>query len=77
VAKLNEIKGRYRIDGGLGHGLYEIYRVAPASVKARQAALISKSYFNYLRGFPNPMVYQELQRELSAFVKANASVFHH
>lgn len=75
--KLNEIKGRYRIDGGLGHGLYEIFRVAPTGVKARQAALLSKSYFNYLRGFPNLAVYQTLQRELSAFVKSNANVFHH
>ncbi len=76
VPRLNEIKNRYRIDGGLGHGLYEIYRLAPASVKGRQAALLSKAYFNLLRGAPNGNVSQELQRELSAFVKDNPHVFH-
>jgi hypothetical protein len=76
-AKFSQIKGRYWIDGGLGHGLYEIYRVAPASVKGRRAALVSKLYFNYLRGFPNRSVYNELAAETAAIVKANPNIFHH
>ncbi|MFT7287369.1 MAG: hypothetical protein ACI87W_001483, partial [Halieaceae bacterium] len=69
AAKFSEIKGRYRLDGGLGHRLYEIYRVAPGSANAKQVALLSKSYFNCLRGVPNPVAYQALQRDLSGFVK--------
>jgi hypothetical protein len=76
-AKFSQIKGRYWIDGGMGHGLYEIYRVAPASVKGKKAALVSKLYFNYLRGFPNRAVYNELAAEIGAIVKANPSIFHH
>jgi hypothetical protein len=76
-AKFFQIKGRYWIDGGFGHGLYEIYRVAPASVKGKRAALVSKLYFNYLRGFPNRSVYNELAAETAAIVKANPNIFHH
>ena len=74
--KFNEIKGRYRVEGGLGHGLYEIYRVSPGSVKAKHAALISKQYFDYLRGFPTWTATEELQRELAAIIKANPTIFH-
>jgi len=76
-AKFTEIKGRYWIDGGRGHGLYEIYRSAPGSPNAKQAAAISKRYFNFLRGMPNRLVYQELAPEIDAVVKANPLFFGH
>ena len=39
--------------GGLGHSLYEIYRVAPAGYIGRLAAMVSRSYYAYLRGYPD------------------------
>jgi hypothetical protein len=74
--KFFEIKSRYRIEGGRGHGLYEIYRVARETVEGKHAALISKHYFNYLRGFPDEKVYKLLEREINAIVKANPMIFH-
>ncbi len=76
-ASLAQLKSRFLVDGGLGHGLYEIYRVAPNTVKARQAALLSKSYFNYLRGVPNATLAKTLKLELTAFANANPMIFHH
>jgi hypothetical protein len=75
TAKYFELRSRFQIDGGLGHGLYEIWRKAQASVKGRHAAMISKAYYNYLRGSPNQRVRQELKRELDAIARANRVLF--
>ena len=50
------IKGKYQLEGGLGHALYEVYRVAPGTEKAKQAAELSKAYYAYFRrGGANPL----------------------
>jgi hypothetical protein len=77
TAKFNELKGRYRIEGGLGHGLYEIWQKGQASPKGTRAAMISKQYYKYLRGHYHPQVCQELTRELNGIVKANPGIFNH
>jgi hypothetical protein len=75
IKRYYEIRGRFRIDGGLGHGLYEIWRKAPASFNGRKAALTSRLYYNYLRGAPIDRLRQELKRELDPLVKAQPTVF--
>jgi hypothetical protein len=75
VAKYFELKSRFQIDGGMGHGLYEIWRRAAASVNGRRAGIISKLYYNYLRGSPNARVRQELKRELVPILRANWVLF--
>jgi hypothetical protein len=75
VKRYYELRGRFRIDGGMGHGLYEIWRKKQAGLNGRRAALISKLYYNYLRGFPHEKVRQELKRELNSIVKANRDFF--
>jgi hypothetical protein len=64
---VNQLKCKFGIDGGYGHKLYEIYRVAPTSNIGRHAAEVSKDYYGYLRGgFPNRHVVQELNDALKA-----------
>jgi hypothetical protein len=61
-AKFNQIKSRLVIEGGWGHKLYEIYRVAPATEKAKYAALVSANYYGYCRaGWFNRHVIEELK----------------
>lgn len=49
------IKMKYQLDGGLGHALYEIYRVAPGSSRGLAAAALSKSYYAFFRQrIPSP-----------------------
>ena len=68
-------KGAYRIDGGLGHGLYEIYRKAPSSDAGKRAAHLSRAYFDYLRGTSNAMTLRTLKPDLAAFAEAHPAVF--
>jgi hypothetical protein len=78
VAKYAEIKNRYKIRGGLGHTLYEIYRVAPQTTKAQQAASLSRSYYAYLRGrFPTPEGYFALQGAIEAFERQYPGALRH
>lgn len=44
------IKQKLQIGGGMGHGLYEIYRVNAHNEKGAEAADLSRRYFEYLRG---------------------------
>lgn len=72
----SKLKYRFRIDGNRGHGLYEVWRSSGCnSVRQRRVAMISKMYYNYLRGFPDPRVCEELKRELEPIVRANRSLF--
>ena len=75
VKRHYEMKGRFRIDGGMGHGLYEIWRKAPASLNGRKAALTSRLYYNYLRGGPIERLRLELKKELDPIVKAHPDYF--
>lgn len=43
------IKGKYQLEGGLGHALYDVYRVAPGSRAGLASAALSKRYYNYFR----------------------------
>lgn len=72
--RYQELRGRFRIPGGMGHGLYEIYRVAPTSENARKAAALSREYFNYLRGKLTDV--NALQAKLTEVARANPRVFH-
>lgn len=42
-------QGRFRVEGGAGHLLYEVYRVAPNSAQGKAAAALSKRYYRRLR----------------------------
>jgi hypothetical protein len=63
-----DIKGRFIIEGGRGHTLYEMYRVDKAGPIGKEAAYLSSRYYNFLRGFPYPQLARELQRDISAFM---------
>lgn len=76
AAKYNEINGLYNVNGGLGHGLYEIYRVLPSSEKGKEARDLSISYFNYLRGSAHYFKGGELNRKLMLFKAKNRDIFH-
>lgn len=70
-----EIKGRYQIECGLGHGLYEVYR-SNLQGGGQAAANLSKQYYGFLRSpNPTPAVRDSLQAELTAFKKKYSSVF--
>jgi hypothetical protein len=67
-----EMQRNYKIEGGLGHTLYEVQRADPSGVNGQKAAQLSKQYYDYLRkGFYHPQVCQQLARELMAFKLAN------
>jgi hypothetical protein len=68
--KYQECNARYRVEGGLGHALYEVYRVAPASPKGQQAAQISRDYYNRLRGELVLPGEDPLKESIAAFRKA-------
>jgi hypothetical protein len=74
ITRYFEFKSRFQIDGGMGHGLYEIWRKEPASAKGRQAAVVSKLYYNYLR-WPNIVGRQGLKGLLAPIVTANPALF--
>lgn len=71
LEKYQECHARYQIEGGLGHALYEVYRVAPSSAKGLQAAAISRAYYQRLRGeLPRPGP-DPLKQHIAAFRQKN------
>lgn len=64
-----KIKGDYAVEGGLGHALYEIYRVEPhpKSEKADAAATLSKDYYSYLRGKPDANTAAMLRASINGY----------
>ena len=59
------IKMKYQLDGGLGHALYEIYRVAPGSSRGQSAAALSRSYYAFFRQpVPSPAAAAGLRKAL-------------
>jgi hypothetical protein len=60
-----KIQSKYVVPGGLGHLLYEIYRVRPKEKVGLQAATVSTDYFNYLRGKPDPAKLAALQKAIT------------
>ncbi|MCW9015877.1 MAG: hypothetical protein OQJ89_02815, partial [Kangiellaceae bacterium] len=73
--KHTEIEAKYRIECGLGHGLYEIFRSNTQGC-GQAAADLSKRYYGFLRS-PNPNIAMRdnLQAELTAFKKKFSGVF--
>ena len=67
----DRIRSQYRIESSLGHGLYEVYRVAKASDNGKEATKLSKEYYGYLRGAPRFDVARALQEKLTAFKEKN------
>lgn len=67
----NMIRSRFQIESSLGHGLYEIWRKDKAGLNGKFAAILSKQYYDYLRGIPNIQVARPLQGELTAFKTKN------
>jgi len=72
-----DIKGRYGIECGRHHVLYEIYRAAPAGAIGKEAAQVSKMYLNYLRGHPHPQLLQQLKKALASIMSKEPSMFRH
>jgi hypothetical protein len=71
------IRNKFRIEGGLGHSLYEIYRVAPAGYIGRLAAQISRSYYAYLRGYPDMRQLSRLKEAVDEIKRKEPSKFLH
>lgn len=67
----NFINSRFKIESSLGHGLYEIWRKDKGGLNGKLAALLSKQYYDYLRGVPNIDMARRLQGELTAFKTRN------
>lgn len=67
----NFVRLRFQIESSLGHGLYEIWRKDKGGNNGKLAALLSKQYYDYLRGVPNTSVARPLQGELTAFKTKN------
>jgi len=72
-----QMRGRFRLEGGLGHALYEIYRGAqyPRTDQMR-AALLSQAYYAYFRGHPNMATCRSLRLEFDGFKRKYPCVFH-
>ena len=67
---------KYKIEGGLGHGLYEIYRSNMRGY-GKAAAALSKQYYAFLRSNnPNINSARNLQEDLTAMKLLFAHVFH-
>ena len=65
---------KFQIDGGLGHGLDELWRERPASPEGKEAADVSCEYYEYFRRPPNfhareklPRLYRLRQRHARYF----------
>jgi len=43
------IRSRFRLEGGMGHALYEIYRAPRGGQDPQKAARLSKRYYDYFR----------------------------
>jgi len=65
------IRARFQIESSLGHGLYEIWRKDKGGHNGKLAAMLSKQYYDYLRGVPNVGVARRLQEELTSFKNKN------
>ena len=63
----NSIKSKYRLEGGMGHRLYEIYRVAPGAHTTPKVQDVSKAYYAYFRkGHYDQMECDRIKRDLAA-----------
>jgi hypothetical protein len=70
------IKGKYQLEGGLGHVLYEIYRVSPASADGMEAAEVSKHYYAYFRaGVPDIALRGALTTAIDGLRRRNPGAF--
>lgn len=74
-AGFTRVQGRYQIEGGIGHQLYEVYRAAPGSPQGSQAAALSRRYFDYLRGIPDPSNGRAIRRDVDRFRRAHRHHF--
>jgi hypothetical protein len=62
-------KVAYQLEAGMGHKLYELYRVLHEnSDRAKHIAKISRAYYDLFRGYPNHKVAAELQSQLEALL---------
>jgi hypothetical protein len=68
--KAKKYQEKYKVDGGLGHIYYELYRPNPAADIAKESAAISTKYFDHLRlDNPDAKAGEALQVELKAYAK--------
>ena len=72
-----KIKATYQIEGGLGHALYEIYRVAPMTPAGLGAAALSRSYYEYFRAAPTIAVRNALNASILSIKQTHAHFFAH
>ena len=68
------IQTMYHIEGGLGHGLYEIFRTNRQGL-GRSAAMLSKLYYAYLRSPPNIFRQRELEQRIPRFKATFPDIF--
>lgn len=66
---------KFQVDGGLGHGLYEIWRERPASPEGKEAAAISCEYYEYFRKPPNFHAREKLLPRLYRMRQSHAQYF--
>jgi hypothetical protein len=66
---------KYQVDGGLGHGLYEIWRERPGTPESKEAAAISCEYYQYFRNPPNLLVREQLTPRLYRMRQTYAHYF--
>jgi hypothetical protein len=64
-AELTRIRSMYRLTGGIGHILYELYR-SPKATHAGRFADLSKRYYEYFRSPPNGRIRVALVSEIEA-----------
>lgn len=55
---------KFQVDGGLGHGLYEIWRERPLSPEGKEAAQVSCDYYEYFRRPPSVQARDQLTPRL-------------
>lgn len=71
------IRQQKGVDGGLGHGFYEIYRMGKNTESGKQAAELSRRYFDCLRGHSGLQIQRTLAADLQFFVNTYPAVFKH
>jgi hypothetical protein len=75
-----DLRGKFMIEGGYGHALYEIYRDRPGTYRDKdgifhsvrqQAAYLSRRYYDLLRhrGVPHAQTAGGLGLEISSFIR--------
>ena len=68
--KHDELRMRYRIKCGMGHGLYKIWDNNPNSIDGKRAAALSKKYYAFLREkSPDPKKGDALNSDLVSIKK--------